>query len=145
MELDHLTEDRIDALSERGNVLLEENDDWKGAIAVWKEALHLLPAPATQWPQAAWLYASIGAAWLEGGDREQAYQAFDAAYRSEDGPTNPFILLNLGSLLRGRDDATATQLLLQAYMLEGDEIFLDGNEPDLDFLAGRVDLKRAVH
>ncbi|KGJ02321.1 hypothetical protein SAMN04487972_1352 [Paracoccus halophilus] len=144
MELDETVAERIDFLAEEGNALLDGQGDWRGAIEVWKKALGMLPAPDTQWSQAVWLYASIGSAWLEGGDRDNALQAFDNAYRSEDGHLNPFVLLNLGSLLRGRDDEAAVQLLLRAYMLEGGEIFADGNESDLKFLAEHVDLTRPV-
>ena len=142
MELDETVAERIDLLAEEGNALLDGQGDWRGAIEVCDKALGMLPEPDTQWPQAVWLYASIGSAWLEGGDRDNAAQAFDNAYRSEDGHLNPFVLLSLGSLFRGRDDDAAIQLLLRAYMLEGGGIFSDGNEADLKFLAAHVDLTR---
>ncbi|PID37370.1 MAG: hypothetical protein CR993_00740 [Rhodobacterales bacterium] len=138
--LDEKVSERIDLLAEKGNALLDEQGDWRGAIEVWQTALELLPAPQAQWPEAVWLQASIGAAWLEGGERRRAFQAFEAAYRAENGHLNPFVLLNLGSLLRGQDDAAAVQLLIRAYMLEGPEIFAGGNEDDLAFLAARVNL-----
>ncbi|AUH33088.1 hypothetical protein [Paracoccus tegillarcae] len=144
MELDETVAERIDLLAEEGNSLLDGQSDWRGAIEVWEKALGMLPAPSTQWSQAVWLYASIGSAWLEGDDRENAFQAFDNAYRSEDGHLNPFVLLNLGSLLQGRDDEAAVQLLLRAYMLEGSGIFADGNESDLKFLSEHVDLTRPM-
>lgn len=141
MEISDETEAQIDALTEEGNALLDDAGDWQGAIVVWQRALDLLPEPQSQWPQTVWLQASIGAAWREGGEPDRAFDAFDAAYRAEDGHVNPFVLVNLGALLIGRDDEAATQLLLRAYMLEGEEIFEDEEEA-LSFLAARVDLSQ---
>lgn len=132
--------DRIDEMSERGNVLLEDRGDWQGAIRVWRDALALLPAPNAQGDEAAWLHASIGTARLQGGDRDGAFASFDQAYRCGDGHLNPFVLLNLGSLMRSRDEGAAVKILLSAYMLEGEALFAEGNREDLDFLAARVEL-----
>ena len=141
MELSEETETRIDLLAEEGNALLDGMGDWQGAIAVWQRALDLLPAPQSQWEQTVWLQASIGTAWRMGGEETRALEAFDAAYHAPDGHLNPFILVNLGALLIPRDAEAATQLLLRAYMLEGEEIF-EAEEPARAFLAARVDLSK---
>src|SRR5215469_16976265 len=55
MDLPAALADKLDQLSERGNVLLDERGDWHGAIEQWLEALTLLPEPKAQWE--AWTLA----------------------------------------------------------------------------------------
>lgn len=140
MQLSETTEEQIDALAQEGNALLDGMSDWEAAISTWQRALDLLPIPSSQWPQAVWLMASIGAAWRMGGDNARAFDAFDAAYRALDGHLNPFVLVNLGALLIGTDDGGGEPLLLRAFMLEGNQIF-DDDPKALAFLSARVDLR----
>ena len=143
-ELDDATHLRIEILSEEGNVLLEDDGDWEGAIAKWQSALALVPDPKTDWDAALWLYASIGTAWREGGDAARAQDAFETAYRCPEGHLNPFVLLQLGKTYAdsGAEDA-ATRMLLRAFMLEGEAIFAE-DPPYLDYLRERVDLSKPV-
>lgn len=130
---------RIDDLAEAGNELLDEEGDWQGAIAMWEQALALLPPPHNLWPQTVWLQASIGTAWREGGDDARALAAFQAAYHAPDGVVNPYVLLNLGILTRPQDERAGLDFLLRAYMLAGEDLF-EGEDDALDFLARHVDL-----
>lgn len=133
---------QIEVLSQEGNVLLEDDGDWRGAIAKWQTALALVPEPKTDWSAALWLYASIGTAWLDAPDMAQAQDAFETAYRCPDGHLNPYVLLQLGKIYAssGSNDA-ATKMLLRAYMLDGEAIFAEDPE-QLDYLRAHVDLSR---
>ncbi len=133
---------QIEILSQEGNILLEDDGDWRGAIAKWQAALALVPEPKTDWSAALWLYASIGTAWLDAPDMAQAQDAFETAYRCPDGHLNPYVLLQLGKIyaISGSHDA-ATKMLLRAYMLDGEAIFAE-DPGQLDYLRARVDLSK---
>lgn len=134
---DHIS-DRIDELSERGNLLLDEGGDWEGAVEVWKQALALLPPPVTDWEAATWLNASIGEAYYAGGQSEDALAYLFDALNCPDGHMNPFILLRVGQILvdQGRTDEGVEQLL-RAYMLDGEDVFEEGGERYLQLLRDR--------
>jgi tetratricopeptide (TPR) repeat protein len=124
MNLPAALADKIDKLSERGNVLLDQQRDWRGAIDQWQQALLLLPEPKLQWEAWTWLNASIGDASRAGDALEDAKAALFDALRGPDGYTNPFILLRLGQTLVDLGDAErGVEYLLRAYMLDGEEIF----------------------
>ncbi|GHC69457.1 hypothetical protein [Limoniibacter endophyticus] len=129
--------EKVTALSEEGDALVEAGDD-AGAIAVWRAAFALLPQPQDQWEAATWLLASIGEAQANMGDDEEALATFERAAKTEDGVSNPFVQIMLGALLfdLGRDDE-ATEPLLKAYMMEGDEIFEDFGLQYLEHLQER--------
>lgn len=133
-ELPNDIHDRVTDLSERGNALLDENDA-QGAVALWQQALALLPEPKAIWDAATWLYASIGDAERQSGNLEAALAAFRAAMASGDGQSNPFVQISLGATLLdlGYIDE-ATDSLLRAYMLEGKEIFNEFGGPYFQFL-----------
>jgi tetratricopeptide (TPR) repeat protein len=115
--------DRIDRLSERGNVLLEKGD-WRGAVDPWRQALTLLPEPKSQWEAWTWFNASIGDAFHSGRALEDAKAALFDALNGPDGHTNPFILLRLGQTLVDLGDAErGIEYLLRAYMLAREEVF----------------------
>lgn len=136
MELDDETHGKIEALSEEGNELLEDGD-WRGAVVKWRLALDLLPEPKSDWDAATWLYASIGDAQYQGGDFTQAKESLYDALNCPEGQQNPFVHLRLGQTLHVlREDQKSLDHLLQAYMLDGEDIFLleDGGEVDLQRL-----------
>ncbi|MBO0664589.1 hypothetical protein LQ948_18755 [Jiella sp. MQZ9-1] len=126
--------DQIKVLSERGNVMLEAGDA-DGAIAVWHEALGMLPSPQKRWEAWVWLNASLGEAYRDKGDLQRALACFQAAAAGADGHMNPFVLISLGATLYdlGRTDES-TDPLLRAFMLEGREIFDEYGGPYLDHL-----------
>lgn len=45
MQLPAALADKLDDFAERGNVLLEDQRDWRDAIAQWRQALMPLPEP----------------------------------------------------------------------------------------------------
>lgn len=130
--------DKIEILSERGNILLENQHDWKGAVAVWQEALDLLPEPKTQWEAALWLYASIGEADRLGHDNPAAKDSLYNALNCPDGHMNPLVLLRLGQTLADMGEVDeGVEHLLRAYMLDGEEVFEEDGAPYLALLRQR--------
>lgn len=122
--------ERIEALSEEGNELSDEEDD-AGAEAVWRQALDLLPEPKTKWSAYTWLTTSIGeACYFQGNYADAAQMLFDAL-NGPDAQENPFVHYMLGKTLWqiGEDEDRAVDELLRAYMLDGVDIF-DGDEQE---------------
>lgn len=128
--------EKVTALSEQGNVLLEAHRP-ADAIKVWQNALSLLPEPQHKWEAALWLHASIGEAERIIGNMQAALSAFQEAASSSDGEgvSNPFVLLGLGTCLFDLDrKKEAVDPLLRAYMLEGDYIFAESDPKYLQYL-----------
>lgn len=97
---------------------------FKEAISWYKRALDLLPAPATDWEAATWIYAAIGDAHCFLHDPPAALDAFDMALRSPNSLGNAFLHLRRGQALfdTGRKKEAADELA-RAYMLEDEVIF----------------------
>jgi len=115
--------DRVTELSEEGNLAMER-EDFAQAIAIWQDALGLLPAPQLKWGAAMWLHGSIGDAQRQLGDVEGGLSSFHSAAATDHG-----IQYGLGvSLIDLGRDEEATDPLLRAYMLDGTDIF-DDDEP----------------
>jgi len=138
MKLPGVLADKLDQLSERGNVLLDDRQDWRGAIEQWREALTLLPEPKRQWEAWTWLNASIGEAFWTGRALEDAKAALFDALNGPDGHINPFILLRLGQTLVDLGDTErGVEYLLRAYMLDGEDVFERDGRPYLKLLRDR--------
>lgn len=121
--------DALDALALKGNELLAA-DDWRGAIAVWQRGLAMLPQPRDEQPEAMWFHASIGDAHHSGGEWANGEQELRQALRCAGGVGNAYVWLRLGQCLMAQGDrAGATEALMGAYLLEGEEIF-DGDDPE---------------
>lgn len=123
MELPDDIYEEVTRLSEIGN---EHCDDGKfaNAIEVWRSALELLPSPRDQWEAALWLNASIGDAYYQEEQWEDAKASFLDALNGPDAQGSPFIHYMLGkTLLRLDDEDEAVQSLLRAYILDGVDIF----------------------
>lgn len=139
-ELDEALYEQIQELSEAGNALLDE-DKFDPAIAKFEEALKLLPEPIQEWDASTWLYASMGDGYFLKGDYAKSAEAFYEAMNCPEGNINPFILLRLGqSLQETGDEENATEYLLRAFMVEGEEIFDDEDPKYFAFLQERVEL-----
>lgn len=134
-ELDADTCRRIDVLAVEGNDLLEQ-DDWRGALSVWRQALALVPEPQTSYPESLWLYASIGDAHHSGEQWSEGVDTLQTALRCPDGVGSGYVWLRLGQcqLQLGRTE-DAVQSLLSAYMLEGQDL-VEG-EDGWDLLVSR--------
>lgn len=115
---------QIEQLSEQGSDLLD--DDWQGALALWRKALDVIPEPKSAHGEATWLYTSIGDAYHSGADWANAVENLKIALTCPDGTGSAYLWLRLGQSqyeLGQLDDAANS--LLSAYMLEGDEIYAD--------------------
>jgi tetratricopeptide (TPR) repeat protein len=125
---------RITDLSEEGSHL-SESGDHLGAIAKWTQALKLVPEPKTGWEASTWLYASIADGCYQLRRYEDARASCFDALNCPAGVANPFIHYRLGQCeerMGNRDGAV--DHLLQAYMLDGENIFT--SDPDgLQFLS----------
>ena len=124
-ELPDAIHERIEAISDEGNVLIEDGNALS-AIARWQEALTLLPSPVEQWDAAMWLHASIGDGLRSMGRYEEALTSFRAASNASGGAGDAFVQFHLGATLvdLGREDE-AIDPLLRAYMAAGMNVFDD--------------------
>ncbi|HBO2318235.1 TPA: tetratricopeptide repeat protein [Pseudomonas aeruginosa] len=124
MELPDKIYDEVDALSTKGNDLMDD-EHFDAAIEKWTQALGLLPAPKTDWEAYMWLSASIGDAQFQQHRYELARDAFMDALNAPGGVENPFVHYRLGQCqVKLGNEALAVESLLKAYMLDGEEIFL---------------------
>lgn len=141
-EITEKISEKIDALSEEGNELFDE-EKFAEAIAVWEKALSLVPEPQQFYSESNWLETSIGDAYFALNDFNTALTHFENAKGNiaESGYDNPFVCLRLGQCYwETQDFANAKEFLLRAYMFEGEEIFEDENPKYFAFLKENVDL-----
>ena len=136
------TEQKMDELAEQGNALFDlgRTDE---ALKVWTEGLDLIPEPKNCYAQSVWFLASIGDIWFDRKNFPKALECFEAARTnlSGQGMNNPFVLLRAGQCYyETGDEDMAAELLLSAYMLEGEEIFEEDDEKYFDFLSSREEL-----
>ncbi|MDF5828774.1 tetratricopeptide repeat protein [Pseudomonas aeruginosa] len=95
MELPDKIYDEVDALSTKGNDLMDD-EHFDAAIEKWTQALELLPDPKTDWEAYMWLSASIGDAQFQQHRYELARDAFLDALNAPGGVENPFVHYRLG-------------------------------------------------
>lgn len=120
----------VERLAESGNGSYED-DQLEEALIVWNRALEVIPDPKFKYDEALWLYTSIADVEFELAQYENAFQSFQAAYKSPGGVENPFICLRLGQLyLKMGDQRRSIEYLLRAYMLDGEDVF-EGEPPNL--------------
>lgn len=120
--------DQVEMLSGEGSDLADEGDH-QGAIKKWSAAMDLLPEPKSSWDAYPWLSASLGDAYYQLNRLPEAREALFDALNGPDGQQNPFVHYRLGQTevaLGNMDSAVAH--LLEAYMLDGEEIFLEDEE-----------------
>ncbi len=113
----------ITALSERGDDAVEAGcyDD---AIALYREALALVPHPVHAWAVSTFLHAAIAEARYLASDFVRARDAIDDAFRCEGGIGNAFLHLRLGQIeLTLGNRGRAVDELVRAYTRAGEEVF----------------------
>lgn len=133
-ELDDKLYERIEELSEQGNEFADE-EKYAEAKAKFKEAIELLPIPKTDWEAALWLYASIGDMCYMLNDYKECCDNMFDALNCPDGNGNPFVQLRLGQALYELGNMEkAKEHLLQAYMLDGEDIFEDQDKKYFDLI-----------
>lgn len=123
MELNNKLYNEILNLCEEGDCLVE-NLNFDKAIKKYLEALNLVPEPKMNWECSTWIYTALGDTYYIKKDYGKAKHFLYNALNCPDGFTNPFILLRLGeSLSEIGENEKAKNFLLEAYMLEGKNIF----------------------
>ncbi|MFD1838958.1 hypothetical protein [Paracidovorax cattleyae] len=126
--------EKVTALSEKANDALE-SDRPSAAIEPLQQALDLLPAPQYEWEAWTWLNGSLGEAYFNLSDFRMARISFLDAMSGPGGQGNPYLLLRVGqSALELGETTQAKQMLAQAHMQEGDELFSDEDPKYLAFL-----------
>lgn len=127
MELNDKVYDEIKQRSARGNELAD-SEYYREALNEFKKALELLPQPVYMWEASTWLYASIGDMYFQLNDYSDSLDSFLQAQKCPDGLGNPFISVRIGECFFELGNIEkAKQYLMQAYMLEGEKIFLDAD------------------
>ncbi|WP_334043796.1 hypothetical protein [Burkholderia ambifaria] len=138
-ELDDVLYERIGALSEAGDALVEDGD-YAGALEKYWQAFDLLPEPKTNWEAGTWLMAAIGDTNFHQADYEAGRDNLGHAMHFPDAIGNPFLHLRLGQCQfeLGNLDRAADELM-RAYMGGGPELFEDEDDKYLRFLATRAE------
>lgn len=127
-ELSDEVYEKIEEYSERGNAHCDE-EEWGKAVTCFNKALELVPEPKEEWEAATWIYAALGDAFYLWEKYEEALDNLKRARMCPDGLANPFILLRIGEAYYELGELEqAKKILLEAYMMEGIEIFEDEDE-----------------
>lgn len=134
MEMDDQLHRQITSITDEGNALADTNR-FPEAAAKFRSALDLVPDPKENWEAATWIYASLGDVLFLQGQYDEAFRAFQHAFRCPGGVGNPFIHLRIGQIHFQRNDMqSAAQDLTLAYMGAGREIFDHEDSKYLDLL-----------
>lgn len=113
---------KITELTDKGNDAFENDLDL--ALMYYEEALALVPDPKTDWEASTWLYTAIGDAYYYKKEYQSAIDSLNKARMCPTGIGNAFICLRLGECFFELSNNTQSkEFLLQAYMLEGKDIF----------------------
>lgn len=134
MSMDDKSYQIIQELCEQGDELVDE-EQYDAAIEKYNKALSLIPEPKYYYEAATWVYTAIGDALFWQNSYKQALKMFQEALKCPDGIGNPFILLRIGECFfeTGSFD-NAKNYLLQAYMVEGEEIFENDDDKYFEFI-----------
>lgn len=123
MELEDKLYDEIVFLCSEGDKLVN-NFKFDDALIEFRKALSLLPKPVEQWEAAVWIYTAIGDTYFWKKEYEIAINHLFNAYNCPDGFSNPFINMRIGECFFELNNLDrATEYLLRAYMIKGEEIF----------------------
>ncbi len=123
MELPEDIQIELDNLSEQGSDLCDASK-FDEAIQKWRAAMELLPEPRVDWKAYTWLSASIGDAQYQNGQLDEARHSFYDALNGPEGIGNPFVHYRLGqTLIKLGEEDRGLRGLLEAYMLDGEQIF----------------------
>ncbi|MBQ2983024.1 MAG: tetratricopeptide repeat protein [Lachnospiraceae bacterium] len=138
MELDDKLYFELTELCEEGDNFIEEGDI-NEAIDKYKKALELIPNPKYEWEASTWVYGALGDAYYLNDQYEEAIVCLAEVLKCPDGLENPFIILRIGQCYFEIENYDkAEEYLLQAYMLEGEEIFEDEEEKYMDLIRNKI-------
>jgi tetratricopeptide (TPR) repeat protein len=131
VELDDDLYEQVARLSEEGNDFMDATQ-YPKAVAVFQQALDLLPLPRIDWDAYTWLNAALGDAYFLSKSFAEAKAYFLDALNGPEG-LNPFVFMRLGQCqLELGELASSSDSLARAYMLAGEDVF---KEEDLKYLA----------
>jgi tetratricopeptide (TPR) repeat protein len=129
----------LTVLTRRGNWECEAGR-FREAMAVFSQALELIPEPQEKWEAATWVLTALGDCAFQLGDFASARGYLARAVRCPDGLGNPFIHLRLGQAqFELGNAARAKDELARAYMGGGPEIFAGEAPKYLAFLRRFMD------
>lgn len=138
-ELDDNLYERIRQLCADGDAAAKQIG-FKPAIEQYEAAWDLLPEPKTSWAAARWMLAAIGDAHYLSGEFEEGRSALLTAMHCPDAIGNPFLHLRLGqcqfelgNLPKAGDE------LARAFLIAGDELFLDEDPKYLAYVKSILD------
>lgn len=134
-EIDEDLSEKLDMLAEQGNNLLDIGKETE-ALKAWQEALNLIPFPKNIHLETVWFEASMGEIYFTQRKFNQANILYNNALINQlETRLDSHILMRLGECnyeLGNRK--LAKRILLQAYELEGEEVFRN-DEVNLKYLA----------
>lgn len=134
MELNNEIFIKIVDLSSEGDSLVNEGK-FGEAVNRYNEALKLLPDSIYDWDAATWLYTALGDVYYMKKEYQDAINNLIEARKCPGGIENPFIILRLGeSYFELGYLEKAKEFLLQAYMIEGTDIFNEEPEKYYDII-----------
>ena len=120
--LDDTLYQKITELTDKGNDVFD--DDLDLALKYYEEALSLVPDPKTDWESSTWIYTAIGDAYFFKNEYQLAIDSLKKAMMCPEGMGNAFICLRLGECYFELSNINGSkEYLLQAYMIEGEDIF----------------------
>ena len=120
--LDDTLYQKITELTDKGNDVFD--DDLDLALKYYEEALSLVPDPKTDWESSTWIYTAIGDAYFFKNEYQLAIDSLKKAMMCPEGMGNAFICLRLGECYFEQSNLNGSkEYLLQAYMIEGEDIF----------------------
>jgi tetratricopeptide (TPR) repeat protein len=138
MELDDKLYDELVGLIEEGDELLSDGEVDK-AIPLYNKALSLLPDPKFEWEASTYIYTALGDSYFIQQKYDDALTVFQCAFKSVDGEDNPYICLMLGeTYFELNDQEKAKDYLLQAFELEGEDIFEDEDEKYFNLIKSSI-------
>ena len=128
-------DDRIVAavteLCERGDDAVEAGR-YDAAVALYREALALVPHPVHAWAVSTWIHSAVAEAYYLAGELPRARDAIDEAFRCDGAIGNAFLHLRLGQVeLQLGNRGRALDELIRAYTRAGEEVFAGEDPRDL--------------
>ncbi len=115
---------RIVALTDQGNDLCEEHEDYRAAIKVYQQALALIPEPIEDWEAATWVLVALGDCYFLLDEFSEARIYLSRAMYCPGAIGTGFVHLRLGQVqYELNNEARAKDELARAYMLDGEEAF----------------------
>ena len=132
--------DVIQAKLDEGDEFLNA-DDFADAIALYQQAVSLIPAPKHLHEISLPAFTALGEAYFFSGHYRDALTALKQAEKAPGGVENPLLHLRLGqAYFESGDLDRAGDSLTRAYALDGRDVFDGEDDKYLSFLATRVEL-----